>query len=82
MSPTGGWTCCSSHLATAAKGSKRLLRYAINELNAEYLDVNEQNPKALGFYLHEGFEVIGRSETDGLGQPYPLLHMRLMRTVP
>lgn len=61
---------------------KRLLRYAISELNAEYLDVNEQNPRALGFYLHEGFEVIGRSETDGLGQPYPLLHMRLKRTVP
>ncbi|MDF0730590.1 GNAT family N-acetyltransferase [Pseudomonas entomophila] len=56
---------------------KRLLRYAIDELNAERLDVNEQNPKALGFYLHEGFEVAGRSETDGLGQPYPLLHLRL-----
>jgi len=50
------------------------------ELNAERLDVNEQNPQALGFYLHEGFEVIGRSETDGLGQPYPLLHMKLIRT--
>ncbi|HEK1693460.1 putative N-acetyltransferase YjaB [compost metagenome] len=59
---------------------KRLLRYAISELNAQYLDVNEQNPQALGFYLHEGFEVIGRSETDGLGQPYPLLHMKLIRT--
>jgi len=59
---------------------KRLLRYAIDELNAERLDVNEQNPQALGFYLHEGFEVIGRSETDGLGQPYPLLHMRLRKT--
>ncbi|MNG94576.1 putative N-acetyltransferase YjaB [compost metagenome] len=59
---------------------KRLLRYAVDELNAERLDVNEQNPQALGFYLHEGFEVIGRSETDGLGQPYPLLHMRLIRT--
>lgn len=59
---------------------RRLLRYAINELNAERLDVNEQNPQALGFYLHEGFEVIGRSETDGLGQPYPLLHMKLIRT--
>jgi len=58
---------------------KRLLRYAITELNADCLDVNEQNPQALGFYLHEGFEVIGRSPTDGLGQPYPLLHMRLMR---
>jgi len=59
---------------------KRLLRYAISELNAERLDVNEQNPQALGFYLHEGFEVIGRSETDGLGQPYPLLHMKLIPT--
>lgn len=59
---------------------KRLLRYAIEELNAERLDVNEQNPQALGFYLHEGFEVVGRSETDGLGQPYPLLHMRLIPT--
>ncbi|MDR0209833.1 MAG: GNAT family N-acetyltransferase [Pseudomonas putida] len=59
---------------------KRLLRYAIDELNAERLDVNEQNPQALGFYLHEGFEVTGRSETDGLGQPYPLLHMRLIHT--
>ncbi|WP_194790139.1 GNAT family N-acetyltransferase [Pseudomonas sp. UFMG81] len=56
---------------------QRLLRHAVAELNAERLDVNEQNPQALGFYLHEGFEVIGRSETDGLGQPYPLLHMRL-----
>lgn len=59
---------------------KRLLHYAINELNAEQLDVNEQNPQALGFYLGQGFEVIGRSETDGMGQPYPLLHLRLIRT--
>ncbi|MFJ2981278.1 MULTISPECIES: GNAT family N-acetyltransferase [unclassified Pseudomonas] len=58
---------------------KRLLHYAVNELNAERLDVNEQNPQALGFYLHEGFEVVGRSETDGLGQPYPLLHMQRIR---
>ncbi|WP_288374801.1 GNAT family N-acetyltransferase [uncultured Pseudomonas sp.] len=58
---------------------KRLLRHAIEELNAERLDVNEQNSQALGFYLHQGFEVAGRSETDGLGQPYPLLHMRLIR---
>ncbi|MBK5001215.1 GNAT family N-acetyltransferase [Pseudomonas sp. S31] len=59
---------------------KRLLRYAVAELDAERLDVNEQNHQALGFYLHEGFEVVGRSETDGLGQPYPLLHMRRIRT--
>ncbi|KDO01641.2 MULTISPECIES: GNAT family N-acetyltransferase [Pseudomonas] len=58
----------------------RLLRVAIDELHAEQLDVNEQNAQALGFYLHQGFEVVGRSETDGMGQPYPLLHMRLIRT--
>ncbi|MDH0300554.1 MULTISPECIES: GNAT family N-acetyltransferase [unclassified Pseudomonas] len=56
---------------------QRLLQHAVAELNAERLDVNEQNSQALGFYLHEGFEVVGRSDTDGLGQPYPLLHMRL-----
>ncbi|MFJ4346855.1 GNAT family N-acetyltransferase [Pseudomonas sp. NPDC089401] len=61
---------------------KRLLHHATDELNADRLDVNEQNPQALGFYLHEGFEVVGRSETDGLGQPYPLLHMRLSPALP
>jgi len=57
-----------------------LLRYAIERLNADELDVNEQNPQALGFYEKQGFEVIGRSEVDGMGQPYPLLHMRLRQT--
>ncbi len=56
---------------------QRLLQYAIEHMNVEELDVNEQNPQALGFYLKRGFEVIGRTEHDGLGQPYPLLHMRL-----
>ncbi|MBH3429417.1 GNAT family N-acetyltransferase [Pseudomonas alkylphenolica] len=58
----------------------RLLHYAIEELNAVQLDVNEQNAQALGFYLRQGFEVVGRSETDGMGQPYPLLHLRLIQT--
>jgi len=56
---------------------KKLLRYALEHLNAYELDVNEQNPQALGFYFKQGFEVIGRSEVDGMGQPYPLLHMRM-----
>ena len=59
---------------------QQLLRYAIEHLNAETLDVNEQNACALGFYLKQGFEVIGRAEHDGLGQPYPLLHMRLRQS--
>ena len=59
---------------------KQLLRYALEHLNADELDVNEQNPQALGFYFKQGFEVIGRSEHDGMGQPYPLLHMRLRQS--
>lgn len=39
-------------------------------------DVNEQNPKALGFYERLGFERIGRSEQDGQGRPYPLVHLQ------
>ena len=56
---------------------QQLLQYAVTSMNADELDVNEQNPQALGFYFKQGFEVIGRTEHDGLGQPYPLLHMRL-----
>lgn len=58
---------------------KLLLTHAIEHFHAGELDVNEQNLQALGFYLKQGFEVIGRSEVDGMGQPYPLLHMRLSR---
>ena len=39
------------------------------------VDVNEQNPQAAGFYERMGFCVTGRSETDGEGRPFPLLHM-------
>ncbi len=34
-----------------------------------------------GFYLHTGFEIVGRSERDGLGKPYPLLHLHLATKV-
>lgn len=53
-----------------------LVRYGIL-LGVRNLCVNEQNPAAHGFYLHMGFEVCGRSERDGQGNPFPLLHMRL-----
>jgi putative acetyltransferase len=56
---------------------RRLLRYAVDERGATLLDVNEQNVQALGFYKKMGFEVIGRSELDGTGKPYPLLHMQV-----
>ncbi len=53
-----------------------LLRRALDE-GVTRLDVNEQNPQALGFYVRMGFEVVGRSAWDGQGRPFPLLHMRL-----
>ncbi|TBW36189.1 GNAT family N-acetyltransferase [Azotobacter chroococcum] len=56
---------------------KLLLNYAINHLGATELDVNEQNPLAIAFYKHMGFKVIGRSLVDSLGNPFPLLHMKL-----
>jgi putative acetyltransferase len=56
---------------------RRLLSYAVTSLGADRLDVNEQNPQAIGFYLRMGFEVAGRSAVDSIGKPYPLLHMRL-----
>lgn len=43
------------------------------------VDVNEQNPQAVGFYLHYGFVQTGRSPLDGEGRPFPLLHMNLSR---
>lgn len=58
---------------------KCLLKFAMDELNAQALDVNLQNPQAIGFYFKQGFEIVGRSEKDGMGQPYPLLHLRYKR---
>lgn len=54
-----------------------LLGFAVHELGVTTVDVNEQNAQARGFYEHEGFEVVGRSETDEQGEPFPILHMRL-----
>ncbi len=54
-----------------------LLKHAVSVLGADRVDVNEQNERAIGFYEHHGFQVVGRSEVDGTGRPYPLLHMTL-----
>lgn len=53
-----------------------LLRHAVDAWEVERVDVNEQNPQALAFYLRRGFVVASRSERDGLGKPFPLLHLR------
>lgn len=56
---------------------KRLLEYVTQKKQMNKVDVNEQNEKALSFYLHMGFQIIGRDETDGMGKPYPILHLQL-----
>ena len=56
---------------------KILLLHALSNLNITRVDVNEQNEKALKFYEHFGFKVISRSEFDGTGKPFPILHMQL-----
>jgi putative acetyltransferase len=56
---------------------KILLQYAISNLHITKVDVNEQNEQALKFYEYFGFKVITRSELDGTGKPYPILHMQL-----
>ncbi|UPG92218.1 GNAT family N-acetyltransferase [Luteibacter aegosomaticola] len=56
-------------------GGTALIAHARQVKGALAVDVNEQNPDALAFYLARGFVVVGRSETDGEGRPFPLLHL-------
>lgn len=56
---------------------KAILKHAIEELNVRKVDVNEDNPQAVGFYEHLHFQTISRSELDGMGKPFPILHMEL-----
>ncbi len=60
-------------------GGRLLLEHAQLMHRTVKLDVNEQNPKALAFYESQGFVVVGRSETDGQGRPFPLLHLERTR---
>ncbi|MCY1275229.1 putative N-acetyltransferase YjaB [compost metagenome] len=54
-----------------------LLDHARSSRSQMSVDVNEQNPEAVGFYLHYGFVQTGRSPLDGEGRPFPLLHLSL-----
>lgn len=56
---------------------KQLVRIAIEQYGVCYVDVNEQNPQAEGFYRHLGFRTFERTETDGQGNPFPILKMKL-----
>lgn len=56
---------------------KALLLYGMKNCGINELTVNEQNPKAVGFYQCIGFETYKRTDTDEEGNPYPLLYMKL-----
>ena len=66
------------HPGARRKGIGRLLtEFAVSELKADKVDVNEQNEQAVGFYRRLGFTVEGRTDKDGMGRPFPLLQMKL-----
>ena len=65
------------HAESRHKGiGSALMREALSR-GARRVDVNEQNPQALGFYQCFGFEVVSRDDVDSLGLPYPILHCSL-----
>lgn len=58
---------------------RRLLDFAVEELGADQLDVNDQNVKAVEFYKKFGFETVERTDKDDQGRNYPLLRMKLVK---
>lgn len=54
---------------------RRLVAYGFDHYAIDQVVVNEQNPAAVGFYQHLGFEIVARSPIDEQGQPYPILMM-------
>lgn len=61
---------------------KKLIQYGILNYEITEVTVNEQNPQAVGFYEHLGFETYKRTDCDEEGNPYPLLYMKLNLEVP
>lgn len=56
---------------------KQLVELGIRAYGVREVTVNEQNPQAVGFYTHIGFEPYRRTDCDEEGGPYPLLYMKL-----
>ncbi len=66
--------------AERGKGvGRQLLQYGIENYGVSEVTVNEQNPQAVGFYEHMGFETYKRTDLDEESNPYPLLYMKRMR---
>lgn len=54
----------------------KMISTAIQDHQIKYVDVNEQNPKALKFYLRQGFTIFKRSPLDSDNRPFPILHLK------
>ena len=54
----------------------KMISTAIQDCQIKYVDVNEQNPKALKFYLRQGFTIFKRSPLDSDNRPFPILHLK------
>lgn len=52
---------------------KQLLNFVLNGEES----INEQNPRAVGFYEYMGVETYKRTDLDEEGNIYPLLYMNL-----
>ena len=53
------------------------MRYALEHCHVRYVDVNEQNKKASGFYGHFGFGLLAGMQKTHRANPYPILHLKL-----
>jgi putative acetyltransferase len=55
----------------------KMVEYGAERYQIDEVTVNEQNPQAVRFYEHLGFNTYKRTATDEQGRPFPLLYMKI-----
>ncbi len=55
---------------------RKLVEYGIKKHQITEVTVNEQNPNAVGFYKHLGFNTYKQTDFDEQSRPFPLIYMR------
>jgi putative acetyltransferase len=67
------------HPAWRRRGiGRRLVTYAVGARGASTVDLDERNEAAVSFFRRLGFEIVARSDVDGVGKAFPRVHMRLL----
>lgn len=64
------------HPHQRGQGHGRAFMQCALQRGVSLVDVNEDNAEARAFYERMGFIVFQRSERDGQGNPFPILHMK------